>query len=398
MNRRLAYRTSSMQALLQTFSSMSTRGIASLLTTRTLQVIPTLAKYIFVLLFLLQIRSWPFAWHYRVWHPVFVLRGRFLRHRLANLVRSLASRKQKNLEWLEGLSKVGANPIDFQISYKNWAGPDDCDFNFHLSNSSYPKHLDAARFTHAIECCPTFFRAGGWMGLGATHFSFLREIPIFSKYEIRINILSWDNKWVFVVGRFVTKPKGNGKKAQIKSSETPAPDAARNPSLHTANGINTGTNTGTSTPNVKAIAAQLLERPEPDGAVLNCLSVSELVCKIGRITVPPSLVLAMDGFCHTPPPAKEGDAPAPAAYSRAHLPPHWERVRALRGDAHPNTDAPSKATMKALREFYAHGWREVPEDERWWEHALGREVEERRLQGLAAMQALRKGMEEARTL
>ncbi|KAI0368027.1 hypothetical protein BV20DRAFT_969882 [Pilatotrama ljubarskyi] len=386
---------------------MSLTDVASLLTTRTLHVLPRLAKYLIVLLFLVQIRSWPLTWHYRVWHPVFVLRGKFLLHRLRNAFRSPEVRRQKNLEWLESLSNVGANPFEMQVTYKCWAGPDDCDFNMHLSNSSYPKHLDAARFKYALACGPTFFRAGGWMGLGATHFSFLREIPMFSNYEMRVGIMSWDQKWLYVVTRYVTKPKNKGKKAQIKPAETPsaAPSAesAPNPSLHTGNGINTGTSTplpsNGSAPNVKALAAQLLERPEPDGAVLNCLAISEIVCKIGRITVPPALVYAVDGFCCAPPPTTTEDGkPAPKAYSRENPPPHWEKVRELRGDVHLSSEATRKATLQRLREFFTKGWREVPEGERWWEQALGSEIEERRLKGLACMQALRRGMEEARTI
>ena len=30
----------------------------------------------------------------------------------------------------------------------------------------------------------------------ATHFSFLREIPMFSRYELRVSVMSWDQKWV----------------------------------------------------------------------------------------------------------------------------------------------------------------------------------------------------------
>ncbi|KAI8982728.1 hypothetical protein BD414DRAFT_537748 [Trametes punicea] len=414
-SRQLSRRPSivSLEAVVRTLSSLSVRDLGSLLTARTLKLLPRLAKYLVFFVFLVQIRSWPFAWHYRVWHHVFVLRGQTLRHRIANAFRSPEVRRQKNLEWLESLSKgFGKNPFDVQVVYTNWAGPDDCDFNLHLSNSSYPKHLDAARFKYALYCCPTFFRAGGWMGLGATHFAFLREIPMFSNYEMRVSVMSWDHKWIYIVTRFVTKPKGKSKKAQIKPAESPAAPpagAAPIPSLHTANGLSTGTSTplpsGTSsslTPNPKALAAQLIERPEPDGAVVNCLSVSEVVCKIGRITVPPVLVYAMDGFCCAPPPppgpSSDGAGRAPVAYSRENPPPHWERVRALRGDAHPNASAPPRATMKALRNFYTHGWREVPEGERWWEQVLGREVEERRLKGLACMQALRKGMEEARTI
>ena len=33
-------------------------------------------------------------------------------------------------------------------------------------------------------------------GALATHFTFLREIPLFSRYELRSTLLSWDNKWV----------------------------------------------------------------------------------------------------------------------------------------------------------------------------------------------------------
>ena len=33
----------------------------------------------------------------------------------------------------------------------------------------------------------------------ATHFTFLREIPMFSQYEMRASIMSWDNKWVRVI-------------------------------------------------------------------------------------------------------------------------------------------------------------------------------------------------------
>lgn len=116
-------------------------------------------------------------------------------------------------------------------------GPDDCDFNLHLSNSCYAKvspgrsvtsvashghilqSLDCARLQHALKCFPTLFRTGGWMALGGellvtlhavlfslncsfslfslgTHYNFLREIPILSRYEVRVSIAAWDNKWV----------------------------------------------------------------------------------------------------------------------------------------------------------------------------------------------------------
>ena len=57
-----------------------------------------------------------------VWRPVFAIRGRYLLHRLSNIFYSAPVRRQRNLEWLEGLSKVGSNPFDLQVKYRTWAG------------------------------------------------------------------------------------------------------------------------------------------------------------------------------------------------------------------------------------------------------------------------------------
>ena len=56
-----------------------------------------------------------------VWKPVFDLRGRYLRHRLSNIFSSQAVRRQRNLEWLEGLSPVGMNPFELEVVYTEWA-------------------------------------------------------------------------------------------------------------------------------------------------------------------------------------------------------------------------------------------------------------------------------------
>ena len=47
-----------------------------------------------------------------------------------------------------------------------------------------------------MELFPQFFRAGGTMALAGTHFHFLKEIPILAKYEVRVSIGAWDEKWV----------------------------------------------------------------------------------------------------------------------------------------------------------------------------------------------------------
>lgn len=72
--------------------------------------------------------------------------------------------------------------------------------------------LDSARFKAAVDMFPMFFPTGGWMALAgsssfialrclltsplATHYHFIREVPILSSYEVRTSIAAWDQKWV----------------------------------------------------------------------------------------------------------------------------------------------------------------------------------------------------------
>ncbi|KAI1797390.1 hypothetical protein LXA43DRAFT_412367 [Ganoderma leucocontextum] len=387
-----------LSVVLHNLSGLKLSDLARVFGSRSFQFAPKVVKYVVLLVFLLNIRSWPLNWHFYVWRPVFQLRGSYYLHNLKHCLSPAHVRQRKKLEWLESLSPVGKNPFDLTVTYCTWAGPDDCDFNLHLSNSSYPKRLDSGRFRFGLKLSPTFFRCAGWMGLGATHFTFLREIPMFSRYELRSTIMSWDNKWLYVATRFVTKPKkGKSKprKAVSPSNEPPA-DGVPIPSLHTANGVISGTGTpqpqtGTSgNANLATLAAQIIDRPEPDGATIHCLAISEVVGKIGRITVPPALILAADGFSRAPDNLDAGAQP----WSHANPPPHWETVRELGGQAR----LENTGSLKHLRAFYTGGWRDVPEGERWWEDAMGGEVEERRLRGLGCMQALRRGVEEARTI
>lgn len=87
---------------------------------------------------------------------------------------------------------------------------------YRSSRLIYPVQiLDIARTKASLECFPAFLRSGGVFILGgsslnvsclsrltefwvilATHFTFLREIPMFSRYETRASIASWDDKWV----------------------------------------------------------------------------------------------------------------------------------------------------------------------------------------------------------
>jgi len=297
--------------------------------------------------------------------------------------KSKETRRQLKQNWLEKLAPIGSDPWSIVLKANKFAGPDECDFNFHLSNSSYPKVLDEVRMQTAFAFFPNFFRGGGWLALGGNHFTFHREIPMLAHYELRTNIGSWDEKWLYIVTRYVTRP--NNKKSRsgkdANSGSVTSLDSAPIPVLHTPA---TGTNTPSSTSNGQSPQATSLltessmRKEEPDGATLNCVNVSEICFKVGRITVPPAIALALNGCCLP--------SMSEKPYSHENVPPYWENVRKMLADP------------KDAQKFMSGGWRELPVEERWWEHALGGAIEEKRKVTLELVQGVRRGMEGAKSV
>ncbi|KAG9243482.1 hypothetical protein BJ878DRAFT_115186 [Calycina marina] len=158
------------------------------------------------------------------------------------------------------------------------------DFNFHKTNSSYFSDIDIAR-THLV--CTLFstgieeMRGGtaGWnpgnrplfgLALGAVSCSFRRELKPYETYEMWTRILSWDEKWVYIVTHFVKKdavlPAGYSLYPQQNSSTGPGADMRKSSSSST----------------IDTMACN-------DAVVATALS--KCVFKQGRRTVSPSLML-----------------------------------------------------------------------------------------------------------
>jgi acyl-CoA thioesterase FadM len=92
-------------------------------------------------------------------------------------------------------------PYSHHIHHGFIIGPDDCDYNIHLSNSSYPKILDSARFKLAITLTPSFLNQGGNIFLAGRsimarylHQPFLMQVL----YQERISTSS--EKYLWAVG------------------------------------------------------------------------------------------------------------------------------------------------------------------------------------------------------
>jgi len=108
---------------------------------------------------------------------------------------------------------------------------------------------------------------------------------------------------------------------------------------------------------------------------------------MGRITVPPAIVCALNGF--SAPPSEFGSGLT--QYSKTNPPPHWTKVKAI-------ASVSFGGSMKNLVEFLVRGWRSVPESERWWESAFTGTVEQKRKDRLQVIGTLRSRMEETAAL
>ncbi|KAJ7469191.1 hypothetical protein FB451DRAFT_1177180 [Mycena latifolia] len=109
--------------------------------------------------------------------------------------------------------RIGAHGDDI-------AAPDDCDF-LHFSNSSYPgEALDCARMRMAINTFSNFLRA--------THPHLTRETPMLARCEVRASVGAWDDKWIWVVSRFVGPAPTKSKSRDNRSgTSTPALESER---------------------------------------------------------------------------------------------------------------------------------------------------------------------------
>jgi len=295
-------------------------------------------------------------------------------------------------KWFDSISPVGEHPFNKVVPYRTWATFDDCDFNDHLSNSSYAKTLDCARFKAALEMFPLFFQAGGWMALAATHYHFIREIPMLAAYQVRTSIAAWDHKWLYVISKCVCKSEGKKKHKTTKSTSSEAQVSSISimapliiePISSPDTPFQTSTPGDTSFPSsdtesaLKAVTAGLVGE-EPDSARLHTIVISQLCFKVGRITVPPGIVLALNGFTGV------------SGHSLANPHPEW-------ADAKRTMSRLFGGSPKKLKEFMAGGWKDIPQSERWWDKSLGESVEAQRLKNISAIECLRTGLEKARTL
>ncbi len=182
----------------------------------------------------------------------------------------------------------------------------ECDYNMHKSNSTYFADLDIAR--SELLCCllASFLetrrrpsredQAKGSFGfaLGAVSCHFKRAILPYQKYEMWTRILTWDDKWLYLVTHFVqagrVKPTTYSLQPWKKKTVVP--------------GSKTDNKSSSSSRNSNSNSNKQDDETTPHPAIL-ATSVARYVFKQGRWSIPPDTVLATARLLAAKPPVQE---------------------------------------------------------------------------------------------
>ncbi|KAI0598450.1 hypothetical protein F4775DRAFT_185247 [Biscogniauxia sp. FL1348] len=174
------------------------------------------------------------------------------------------------------------------------------DFNMHKSNSSYFADVDIARthlvctlFAHGIERMrggTAAYTGSGrpvfGLALGGVSCNFRREIRPYREYEMWSKILSWDEKWIYIVTHFVRKGAAEPTTYSLYPEQAPArvetgleEEEVDGPIRRSS--LNSASSTSSDNESNKDIFATAL---------------SKCVFKSGRKTVSPEIMLQMSGL------------------------------------------------------------------------------------------------------
>jgi hypothetical protein len=186
------------------------------------------------------------------------------------------------------------------------------DFNMHKSNSSYFADVDIAR-THLV--CTLFAKAiaqmrGGTaaytgskqpmfgLALGAVSCTFKRELRPFAGYEMWSKILSWDDKWFYIVTHFVRKDAAKPRSYSLYPEQSPSSSrvpSRRNSSSEKLDDEAIRRSSVDSATTSDSDEADVF-KPEKQ---LFATALSKCVFKSGRKTVSPQQMLQMAGLIPT---------------------------------------------------------------------------------------------------
>lgn len=154
-----------------------------------MSIVSKLVKTAFILFALSSYKSLPFAYYYRIYWIFF-----------------------KRLYLFKVFSKYknDTKSIFQKSTYKTYNSPLECDFYLHKSNSCYAEELDIVRSELMTSVLQKFFteyptqsKQFPFVPVASLWTSFRKEIKPFERYTIESRILGWDEKWIFVISKFI---------------------------------------------------------------------------------------------------------------------------------------------------------------------------------------------------
>lgn len=170
-------------------------------------VLPILGFFLFLLL---NVKVLPGAWHVRVLHGI---------------------RTQTNATTTRKACPGGkeGKPLFKYLVTETRAAPLECDYNGHKSNSTYFSDLDINRTQLLARLFKDVLSASHYdrskrarhlnIALGSTCCVFRREIRPLQKCQIWSRVLSWDEKWVYIVSYFVSSDYAKAQNARVPGEE-----------------------------------------------------------------------------------------------------------------------------------------------------------------------------------
>lgn len=174
------------------------------------------------------------------------------------------------------------------------------DFNLHKNNSTYFSDVDISR-THLA--CTLFAKGiekmrGGTsaytgtknrhfgLALGAVSCSFRKEVAPYQQYDMWSRILSWDEKWIYIVTHFVRKDAAKPRSFSLY------------PQYYLSKG-SSSTSTSSAISTFDALSSEATEHQFLLERDLFATALSKCVFKSGRETVIPHTMFKLSGLFST---------------------------------------------------------------------------------------------------
>lgn len=101
-------------------------------------------------------------------------------------------------------AEKGVLGVSFPSVWRGRTGFMDCDVNLHLNNSSFIYNMELARwhFTAINGMLWQTFKNRRMFLVGSQAVRYRHAIPLFHAYEIKTQVVYWDDEWFFVLQRY----------------------------------------------------------------------------------------------------------------------------------------------------------------------------------------------------